>query len=301
VRTIPAGFNDSEVTSLQVCWRLIRRDGIEIRGTEYDVDIPSTTGAYVGDYLAHTGITGSDIRSTSDLSVDNLEITGALVPSTMTGDTGDSSSALTLLDVSAADIEAGLLDNAECVTFLVNADDPDLHQHVLRSGWIGNVRRTAEGQYTTELRGLAQALSQGIVRTYGIACDAELGDERCKADTTAVTMTNTVAVVTNRRVFQVVSAILGTIPAHLVPGSLVTWTSGLNTGYRMEVDSYAALVLTLYLPMPADIQVGDTFIHRGACDKQISTCINTYNNLLNFRGHGVFVPGDTEVLKVGKR
>jgi uncharacterized phage protein (TIGR02218 family) len=224
------------------------------------------------------------------MSVDNLEVTGALQE-------GD----VALFDLSAADIEAGMFDNAEVTTFLVNADDPNLYQHVLRTGWLGNVTREAEGQYKTELRGLTQALSQGIVRTYSLSCDAELGDARCKADTTAVTMTNTVAVVTNRRVFQVVSAILGTIPAHLVPGSLVTWTSGLNTGYRMEVKSYAALVLTLYQPMPADIQVGDTFIHRGACDKTISTCINTYNNLLNFRGHAIFVPGQNEILKVGKR
>ena len=29
--------------------------------------------------------------------------------------------------------------------------------------------------------------------------------------------------------------------------------------------------------------------------------IDVYNNILNFRGHGVFVPGEFEILKVGKR
>ena len=88
MRTIPPGFLDSTVTDLQVCWKLVRRDSVEILGTEYDQDITITTGDYAGAYLASAGITGSDVRSTSDLSVDNLEITGALVPSTATLDTG---------------------------------------------------------------------------------------------------------------------------------------------------------------------------------------------------------------------
>ena len=305
MRTIPAGFNDSGVTSLQVCWRLTRRDGIEILGSEHDLDITISTGDYVGVYLAHAGITGSDVRSTSDLSVDNLEITGALVPSTVTGDTSDTSdtSTLTLLDVSAADIEAGLLDNAEVVTFQVNSTDPDLYQLVMRSGWIGNITRTAEGKYTTELRGLTQALSQGICRTYGVTCDAELGDSRCRVNMAGntvnghpITSTNTVTGVTSRRQFQIQDSI-GTTQA---VGGTVTWDTGANVGYSMEIKEYLSLQMTLYLPMPLDIEVGDTFTFRRGCDKTRSTCIDVYNNILNFRGHGTFVPGDMEVLKVGK-
>ena len=298
MRTIPAGFFDSEVTDLQVCWRLIRRDSLEILGTEYDVDIPITTGPHAGTFLADAGITGSDVRSTSDLSVDNLEVVGALVPSTGvdTSDTSDTS--LFLLDISPSDIEAGLLDNAEVVTFLVNANDPDLYQHVLRSGWIGNVKRNAEGRYTTELRGLTQALSQGILRTYSVSCDAELGDARCKVDMTPYTHDRTVTQVFSRRLFQIS---LPTIPMFgNVAGGTVTFTSGLNTGYSMEIKSYLSLQIETYLPMPADIELGDTITIRQGCDKAWMTCVNQYNNVLNFRGDGVFVPGDTEILKVGR-
>ena len=234
--------------------------------------------------------------------MDNLEITGALTPSTLindSSDTSDSSTALLILDVSAADIEAGLLDNAEVVTFIVNSTNPDLYQHVLRSGWIGNVTRTAEGKYTTELRGLTQALSQGICRTYGIGCDAELSDSRCRVDMAAHTFTDSVTTVYSRREFAT-STFLGLTQT---VGGTITFTSGLNTGYSMEIKSYSiplALHMVLYLPMPNDITSGDTFIFRRGCDKQRSTCIDVYDNILNYRGHGTFVPGDTEVLKVGK-
>ncbi len=301
MRTIPAGFLDSKVTDLQVCWRVRRRDEELILGTEHDVNIPITDDSLglAGTYLSHAAITGSDIRSTSDLSVDNLEVTGALINAPLV-DTSDTSSTgdLTLLDLSAADIEAGMFDNAEVTTFLVNSTDPDLYQHIMRTGWIGSITRTAEGQYKTELRGLTQALSQGIVRTYGVGCDAELGDERCTVDMTPFTFTRSVAVVTSRRAFQIDTP-LGTVIN--IPGGRVTWTSGANAGYSMEIKSYLSLQMTLYLPMPADIEVGDTFTIRQGCNKTLSTCKDSYNNILNFRGHAIFVPGQNEILKVGKR
>lgn len=300
MRTIPSGFLDGPVTDLQVCWLVTRRDGIQLLGTECDTDISITTGNYTGVYLAAAGIRGSDVRTNSDLSVSNIEVEGALVPSTAFLDSSsesDSSGSLTLLDISAADIEAGLLDNAEAVTFLVNRTDPDLHQHVLKSGWLGNTNRTAEGAVKTELRGLEQALSQGIVRTYGVGCDAELGDSRCKVDMTAHTFTRTVGAVTSRRQFQISTPGIGP-----VVGGKVTWLSGANAGYTMEIKSGdVSLQIELYLPMPNDIQIGDSLTLTRGCDKALLTCINSYNNLPNFRGHGVLVPGDAEVLKIGKR
>lgn len=312
MRTIPAGFLNAHVTELHVCWRVVRRDGEVIYGTECDEDIEVTLGNYAGVYLARAGITGSDIRSTSDLSVDNLEVTGALAeaPEGDTSDTSDTSSLL-LFDVNAADIEAGMLDNAECVTFIVKASDPDLYQRVLRAGWIGNVTRNSDGKWTTELRGLTQALSQGIVRTYGIECDAELGDERCKVDMTPFTLDSYVYELDSRRRFKVHPDLgdLGAQPGQ-VPGGVITWTSGLNTGYSMEVKTYSdgapetldnLFWVELFLPMPKDIDFGDTFTFVAGCDKTKATCIEIYNNLLNRRAHGDLVPGDTEVLKVGKR
>ena len=302
--TIPAGFHDGTVTSLQVCWVVTRRDGVEIRGTEWDRDLVITTGTWAGTYLARAGITGSDVRSTSDLSVDNLEVIGALAAPLTTD--SSSASSLFLLDVSAADIEAGLLDNAEAVTFLVNSDDPDLYQRVLRAGWLGNSQRTAEGQYKIELRGLTQALSQGIVKTYGVGCHWELGSTPassppglCRVDMTPFTFDRIVTGVTSRRVFDI-DLPFGVL-LHLIPGGTVTWTSGLNTGYTMEIKEYISLQMTLYLPMPNDIEVGDTFVVRTGCNKSRETCVNDYNNVHNFGGWGVLVPGQTEILKVGKR
>ena len=117
------------------------------------------------------------------------------------------------------------------------------------SGWIGNTTRTAEGEYKTELRGLTQALSQGIARTYSIGCDAELGDARCTVDMTSHTTTSSVATVTSRRLFTYAGgdALEG---FGLVPAGTVTFSSGSNDGYTMEIKEHDAATntLTLYLP-----------------------------------------------------
>lgn len=299
MRNIPAALLahlQGDVTTLAVCWRITRTDGVLILGTEHDRDIEiseggSPTNPYAGVYIARAGITGSDVRSTSDMSVDNMEVTGAL-------DTD-----LQIIDLRAADIEAGLFDDASVVTFLVNWQAPDDGQAVLRTGNIGEIRRTAEGQYRTELRGLAQKLTQNIVRTYGSSCDAELGDSRCGIDIDALTITGTVTSVTSSRQFA--AAINYGSPAPDVAyfnGGLVRWSSGENATFSMEVkqDTFGSPgEILLYLPMPYDIEVGDTFTIRPGCDKSAAMCKGRFGNLVNFRGHGAWVPGVGELMAFG--
>ena len=299
MRTIPAALLahlQGEVTTLSVCWRITRSDGVLILGTEHDQDLTieeggSPSNPYAGTYLASAGITGSDVRSTSDMSVDNMEVTGAL-------DTD-----LQIVDLRAADIEAGLFDDASVVTFLVNWQAPDDGQIVLRTGNIGEIKRTAEGQYRTELRGLAQRLTQNIVRTYGSSCDAELGDSRCAIDIDALTVTGTVTAVTNNRQFSAALDYGSPAPdANYFNGGLIRWTLGENESFSMEVrqDTFGSPgEILLYLPMPLDIGVGDTFTIRPGCDKSAAMCKGRFGNLVNFRGHGAWVPGMGEILVFG--
>lgn len=228
MRTIPAPLAAhiaEDVTTLAVCWRVERADGVLILGTEHDRDLVVTSGDYAGTYAAGAGITGSDVRSTSDMSVDNMEVAGAV-------NQGD----LSLVDLSAADIEAGLFDGASVVLFLVNWQAPDDGQIVLRTGTIGEIRRTAEGEYRTELRGLAQALTQNVVRTYGSSCDAELGDFRCKIPLGDITFDGEVTAVAGGRDFTALIAVNSPeVDDDYFNGGVVTWESGHNAGYQMEV------------------------------------------------------------------
>jgi hypothetical protein len=57
--------------------------------------------------------------------------------------------------------------------------------------------------------------------------------------------------------------------------------------------------ILLYLTMPRDITIGDTFTIRPGCDKSAAMCKGRFANLVNFRGHGAWVPGVGEMIAFG--
>ena len=139
-----------------------RADGAVYRFCAYDKDI-----TYDGEvYERALGYSKSDIQTSDALDVDNLNMSGALNSESITDD----------------DLRAGEWDLAEFNLFMVNPLDPDAFGPIkLRRGWLGEVT-TTRGAFEAELRGLMQALSKIIGRIYSPACDATLGDERCKVD-----------------------------------------------------------------------------------------------------------------------
>ena len=55
-------------------------------------------------------------------------------------------------------------------------------------------------------------------------------------------------------------------------------------GLEMEVASFDGTDMVLLLPMPNDVQVGDTFSIVAGCDHSLATCRDRFDNVLNFRG-----------------
>lgn len=281
------------LSTITICWRVVRRDATVIRGTQEARDVVITTGDLAGTYRAATGITASALRTSSDLAVDNGEITGGFQP-------GD----LSLFGLNSADIEAGLYDDASFTVFECNWADPDAWQNIIGSGWIGGISYTPEGQYRAEARGLKQSLKQPVTKTYSVKCLAELGDSECTVSLAPLTVSGTVTSVTSRRRFNA-SLTGGSSPAagHFVEG-LVTWLTGDNAGYQMEVKRDAAVdtlgQIDLYQPMPEDIEIGDTFTMVPGCPKTVAACRDRFNNIVNFRGYGVLVPGRNKIIQYGE-
>lgn len=259
------------VTSLATCWKVTRRDGVAFGFTDFDRDL-TVDGVT---YEARTGYTRSAIQTISDLSVDNLDIESAF----------DSEA------ITSADLRAGVWDNAEVLIFIVNWTNVSQGKIVLKRGSLGQVE-LKDNTYKAELRGLTQKLSQKIGELYTPDCRADLGDSRCQVDLTALTVSGTVTDVSDRYGFADNSR---AEDDDYWKGGLITWISGANEGSMMEIRSFAAGAFTLFLPMAAEIAVGDTYTARPGCDKSFETCCSRYNNGLNFRGEP-HVPGTDAVL-----
>lgn len=257
-----------ETTTLATCWKITRRDttvmgftshieSLTVSGTTYSADM----GSYVP----------STIRTSSDMAVDNLELQAVFDSAYIT----------------EQDLRAGKYDFAQVEIFQVNYTDVSQGVLKLRRGWLGEV--ASHGHYfQAELRGLMQALQQTVGRVYGKRCDADLGDARCMVSLAGITLSGTVTSVASRQQFD------GTaIPARR--GGLLTWTSGANVGFRMEVQSLGVSTIALVLPMGYDIAAGDSYTVYPGCDKLLSTCKATFNNVVNFRGHP-YIPGPDRAL-----
>jgi uncharacterized phage protein (TIGR02218 family) len=252
-----------EGTLLTVCtlWKVTRADGLIFGFTDHDQNV-----TYSGvTYLAATGHSPSSIKTTAQLSVDNLEVQAMLSSATIT----------------EVDIYAGLWDYAEVLIELVNYNDLTMGSMILRKGWLGNIK-TGRHNFIAELRGMMQPLQQMIGRIYSPGCDADLGDARCGVVLGNFTVTGNVTA--GGSVNSFVDAARAEANGYF-EGGLVTWTLGNNATYKMEVKkSFANGLITLQQAMPNVIAVADEYSMSAGCDKLRSTCVSKFANVANFRG-----------------
>ena len=68
----------SESPSTALCWTVLKKTGATIRGTDHDRDLTISSGVFAGTYTSMSGISGSNNKTGSDLSVDNTEVDAAL-------------------------------------------------------------------------------------------------------------------------------------------------------------------------------------------------------------------------------
>ena len=269
---------DDGTTTLAWCWKITRADGVRFGFTDHDCPLAfGGTG-----YEPESGLSASEIRSGSDLSVDSQDAEGALTSDRIT----------------ETDILDGRWDNALVEVWRVNWAAPG-QRVLIRRGAIGELRR-GRMSFVAEVRSMAHVLGQTVGRVYQGTCDAALGDSRCGVNITAAAYRGTGAVVDpiRDRAFTA-SGISGFANGWFAFGVL-EWASGGNSGRRDEImlHEIASGVVTITL-LEAPVRVitsGDTFTIRAGCDKRAETCAAKFSNILNFRGFP-HIPGQDAVVR----
>jgi len=249
-----------ELTTLALCWKLTRRDALTLAFTSFDTDLVIDNLTY----KSSSSFTPSAIASTSNLSVDNLEIEGVIESEAIT----------------EADILAGLYDQAEVTVFLVNYLAPQEGKLILRRGWLGEVQ-AGTNHFVAEVRGLMQAFSKTIGELYSPSCRATFCDSRCGLNAERYTHVGKVLRASGMTSF-VAEGI--TQPDSYFSGGRIVFVSGKNLGRIMEVRTQQGVCFELMLPAPNTFTPGDTFKATAGCDKRFTTCCTKFQNAINFRG-----------------
>lgn len=292
--TLPAGLSAHTLlrtTSLTFCHAITKKNGEVLRGTVHDRDITIPSGTYAGTYRARTAVFASSVRSNSDGAVSNLEAEGALRVDASVD------------DLTVADIQAGLYHQAPAVLLLVNWRNPADGVKIVAGGTLGEFYRDSDGRYRTEVRGLTQALTQQLLQTYAERCNVrKFGDSRCRFDVASVTRTATVTAVTDRKNFTAtLDAGPDPVNATYYDGAELLFTSGANEDFVREVKTAVVagsdVTIALWDEVPADIEIGDTFELPPGCDRRYETCRDVHDNLVNFRGYGIFAVGRDRLMR----
>ena len=193
---------DEGTTTLAWCWRITRADGVTFGFTDHDRTL-SFDGT---EFEPESGLTASEVRSGSDLSVDAQDAEGVLTSDRIT----------------ETDIIDGRWDNAEVEVWRVNWADTG-QRVLMRRGAIGQIRR-GRLAFVAEVRSLAHVLGQTVGRTFQATCDAALGDARCGVDLEDPTFKGTGAVIDLLRDRAFTASGLGAFRAGWFTFGTIEWT-----------------------------------------------------------------------------
>jgi len=266
MRNIPTSLGaalDSGVTTHCRCWRLTRKDGVELGFTDHDKDLV---------------IGGFTFEAASGLDASAMEVESGFA----TGG-GDVSGALSNAKIMPEDIEAGLYDGAQLRSWLVDWTAP-LLDFELDVAILGEIRR-ADGKFIAETRNALHALDQERGRIYGAGCTAELGDARCGVPVNDPAFHCSTTIESTDSTHRLKASELANFPMGLFTRGLLRFTSGAKSGEVVAIKEHRENgELVLWQGQARPMATGDSISVTAGCDKRFVSCRDVFANALNFRG-----------------
>ena len=260
------------VTTVCRAWILTRADGLVLGFTDHDSTITVDGVAC----RASTGLTASAISTSTGLSVDNTEASGALSDDSISED----------------DIRLGRWDGAEVVVYRVNWRNT-AERDILIRATLGEIS-WGDGAFRAELRGLAEQLNKVRGRVYQKRCDASLGDGRC-----GVVLGE--AFVVEARVSDALEPTRYSViePAGYAPGWFTGGTltvldgasEGVSRRIKLDYSAQGRRIIELWTSIQEEIAPKTRVRLEAGCDKRLTTCREKFGNVLNFRGFPS-IPGE---------
>ena len=261
------------VTQFCTCWKVVRKDSLTLGFTDHPSDL--VIGGLT--YQSALGYSSTDVQSSADLAVDNLNLTGFIESPSIT----------------EPDLIAGLWDFAEVTIFEAIYSNLSAGTRTIARGRIGEVS-LGRTSWEAELRGLSQSLTQQLLELTSPLCRVKLGSAKCGVALGPLTVTGSITSIANRRTWT--DSTRAEAAGHFTYG-LVSFTSGANAGFSIEVKAHTAGgVIEQQLPLPYALAVGDAYTMTPGCDRRFTTCSARYSNVINFRGEP-HLPGQDALFK----
>ena len=252
-------FLAKPLTTIALCWRVERRDGVALGFTTHDRNL--AIGGLT--YRAAPGMLPSSITLSDGFDPDSLDIKGAMSSDAIRSD----------------DLRGGRWDGAAVTVFMVDWEAPDGDTLPVARGELGEVSLRGDG-FEAELRGPTAALERPVAELTSPECRAALGDKRCRVDMAGRTKLTRIASVVADEIFDVVEAAAGNAHGY----GRLRWLGRANGGLDSAILRSDGVRITLREPPVHPPLAGDLVELREGCDRSLETCAGRFANAANFRG-----------------
>lgn len=271
----PATALADPVTTIAMCWKLTRGDGVALGFTSHDRDL-LIDGVR---YASRPGMTPSAISHSAELAADSMEASGPL----------------SAAGLSALDLEAGRWTEARVEMFACDWRSPESGRLRLMRGSLGLVARTGfrlEEGFRAEL--LSELVQLEEVQPLRLAplCRAELGDGRCGVDLRTRQLDVEASGFRGSKIWLAAPLAGAERYAH----GRMRWITGPFAGVDRRISSAAEQELVLEEPLPEQPSVAGRIRLFEGCDKRLLTCANRFSNARAFDGEP-HVPGTDALLR----
>lgn len=259
------------ITKMITCWRIALTNGENLFFTDSDQNIFFQEE----EYIAGSNFTPNSIINSNELGQDNFTITGIIDNKFFTKE----------------NILNGNLSNAYIEIFLLNLTHNLLEKTILKTGWLGEIR-LSNNSFTIEISSIGIKTNNLIGKCYSSSCRAEFGDRFCQK---------------KREDYSYLGKISSTLgknsfidndraePDNFFDNGTLIFNSGKYQNKKYNVISFHNKIIYLDSNINLKLIKGDIYRITIDCDKSLETCINKFNNVLNFRGEP-YIPGKYKLL-----
>lgn len=289
MRNVPAALQthlNGNATTTTRLLKIILRDGRVFGLAMFDQNVDYDDGQGPVTYYAANGFDPSTLSGDIDFSVDNAEGYALVSKAPVPGITTEM-------------VEAGELDDAQWIMYLVNFEDLTSGRHViLDAGDLGEVRTRYGMIWIPEFLSYGMRLKQTVGSVWSRQCRAIFGSPAasqtgCGVNIEPLWVHGEVVSVgaESNRVFT--GTLLYNSPGIVPFPGRVQWLTGDNAGREFATENIDGDVCTLNETTSYPIQPGDQYRIRPDCRKRYrEDCIQTWNNGPNFKGEPLIPVGD---------
>ena len=265
-----------DTINLVRCWKIKTKNNELLAFSTADID-------FEYDNILFHSISGNDIKEqTSNIDVEKDELILSLYVNNNI--------------IKEKDILSGKYDNAEVEVFIVDLLHLDKQKITLINGNIDSITLKNQ-QFIANVSGLKNQLNKIIGDVYSPICRARFCDNKCKLSKINYTYSAEISTIYDNRTFFTNNKDILSKNNGYFDNGIITFKSGLNKNNSIGIRQFTSGNFTLILDTPYKMEIGDKFEVIAGCDKQFNTCINKFNNAINFRGEP-HLPGIELLLKV---